>query len=427
MEKKNSLFVNLHKRVKPGLKFGYLLCDSNSPSAFKVGETFYVNINKLKFKVEYNLNPAPIPKDLTESGFVLKPIGPKEKEFLCTVETLRKRHKVKVNYKAVYRILNAHSKNYLSHYKLNAILTTGDNILKYCLTYGMVEGPIKHKKKSERVAGSNNPAYQHGGRLSPYSKKFKKYEDGSASYSIDDVIAKQQQTFQENPQNRNTTIEYYTHNYNVDEETAKQMLSERQSTFSLRKLIDKYGEEVGTKLWSDRQEKWQETLNSKPQEEIDEINSRKVSINSGYGFSTIRNNKELMDQECNLYYIKIEFDDVAYYKIGITKDFESRFNIPILFSKGIKITPLKMTQGKRFDCFITEQHILKTYSKFRVKCQHPDESFSTHETFNIDVLKDKDLSDYMENINTFITECRVKTDSSESITFKFLEVLNEVI
>ena len=33
------------------------------------------------------------------------------------------------------------------------------------------------KKFSERIKGDKNPAFQHGGKLSPFSKNFKKYED----------------------------------------------------------------------------------------------------------------------------------------------------------------------------------------------------------------------------------------------------------
>jgi len=59
------------------------------------------------------------------------------------------------------------------------------------------------------------------------------------------------------------------------EEDAKKQLSKSQTTFSLQICIDKYGIEEGTKVFNKRQEKWQETLNSKPQEEIDRINKSK--------------------------------------------------------------------------------------------------------------------------------------------------------
>lgn len=40
------------------------------------------------------------------------------------------------------------------------------------------------------------------------------------------------------------------------EDEAKQKVSERQATFTLKKCISKYGEEEGRKLWIDRQNKW---------------------------------------------------------------------------------------------------------------------------------------------------------------------------
>ena len=74
---------------------------------------------------------------------------------------------------------------------------------------------------------------------------------------------------------KSTRIEYYLEQgYSEDE--PKKLLSERQATFSLEKCINKHGKEEGTRIFNERQEKWLNTLNSKPQEEIDHINSRKA-------------------------------------------------------------------------------------------------------------------------------------------------------
>lgn len=62
------------------------------------------------------------------------------------------------------------------------------------------------------------------------------------------------------------------------EEEAKLALKERQQTFTLEKCIKRYGEEEGTKKWQERQEKWQNTLNSKSEEE-------KIKINKAKGFT----------------------------------------------------------------------------------------------------------------------------------------------
>ena len=71
------------------------------------------------------------------------------------------------------------------------------------------------------------------------------------------------------------------------EEDAKKEVSKVQSTFSLRKCIEKYGEEVGTKIWKQRQNKWQQTLNDKSDEEklkikILKSNSVEAFILKGY-------------------------------------------------------------------------------------------------------------------------------------------------
>jgi hypothetical protein len=58
---------------------------------------------------------------------------------------------------------------------------------------------------------------------------------------------------------RSNNINYWL-NMGFDEEESKLKLSERQTTFSLQKCIDKHGEENGRRVWLDRQEKWQKSL-----------------------------------------------------------------------------------------------------------------------------------------------------------------------
>lgn len=56
---------------------------------------------------------------------------------------------------------------------------------------------------------------------------------------------------------------------------AREKVKERQTTFSLEKCIDKHGSELGLIIFNERQEKWQNSLNDKPQDVIDDINRRK--------------------------------------------------------------------------------------------------------------------------------------------------------
>ena len=56
-----------------------------------------------------------------------------------------------------------------------------------------------------------------------------------------------------------TRIDYYLNKgYNEDESIEK--LKKRQQTFTLEKCIQKYGQEDGYKIYSDRQNKWQKSL-----------------------------------------------------------------------------------------------------------------------------------------------------------------------
>ena len=47
------------------------------------------------------------------------------------------------------------------------------------------------------------------------------------------------------------------------EEESRKMLSEKQSTFSFVKCVEKYGEEEGHRIWKERQEKWYEKTKDK--------------------------------------------------------------------------------------------------------------------------------------------------------------------
>lgn len=143
----------------------------------------------------------------------------------------------------------------------------------------------KLKAKADRVSGKNNPGYQHGGKFSPFSKKFVAYKgltEEEKQAATEALKERANQTMDDND-SRSTTPEYYMKRFGVDMEEAKQMLSERQSTFSLDKCIERYGEEAGRERWLARQEKWLNTLNQKSEEEKQRINLAKTS--NGYCIS----------------------------------------------------------------------------------------------------------------------------------------------
>lgn len=73
-----------------------------------------------------------------------------------------------------------------------------------------------------------------------------------------------------------TRIEYYLKR-GYSENEAKIKLSERQRTFSKEICIKKHGEELGLKIFQERQNKWIETLNKKTDAEKAEINRKKIN------------------------------------------------------------------------------------------------------------------------------------------------------
>ena len=70
-------------------------------------------------------------------------------------------------------------------------------------------------------------------------------------------------------------VEYFTtRGYNFEEAT--ELVSKNQKYFSKDICVQKYGEETGVSIWQSRQDKWQETLKSKPEDEIARINKLKL-------------------------------------------------------------------------------------------------------------------------------------------------------
>lgn len=73
---------------------------------------------------------------------------------------------------------------------------------------------------------------------------------------------------------KSTCIEYWLNKTGGDYEKAKNLLSKRQATFSLKKCKEKYGESKGFRVWEKRQKKWIKTLSQKTKDEIKEIRKK---------------------------------------------------------------------------------------------------------------------------------------------------------
>jgi ROS/MUCR transcriptional regulator protein len=134
---------------------------------------------------------------------------------------------------------------------------------------------------SDRVKGSNNPAYQHGGKFSPYSKKFIKYQeltDEEKLIKVSEVVGKSNTS--KTPDKMNCRVEYYMAQ-GMNLEDANRALAERQSTFNLELCVEKHGILAGVSMWQERQNKWQDSLKTKSQDETRIMNEMKsVSLKS---------------------------------------------------------------------------------------------------------------------------------------------------
>lgn len=97
----------------------------------------------------------------------------------------------------------------------------------------------------KRFTSENNPAKGHGGKFSPYSKDFIKYQDLSEEQKEQEILKIAHQANKTKMDNDNCAVtkEYYIKHFGMSYEEAEKALSERQSTFSLDKCIEKYGAE----------------------------------------------------------------------------------------------------------------------------------------------------------------------------------------
>ena len=103
--------------------------------------------------------------------------------------------------------------------------------------------------------------------------------------------------------------EYFLEESQANYDLADWLLSQRQATFSLKKCIKQYGEDEGTEIWKQRQENWQNTLKSKPQEEIERINRSKIS----HGCNISKNEYKIIN-ELKMYFSSITHQFTIYPK-----------------------------------------------------------------------------------------------------------------
>lgn len=180
-----------------------------------------------------------------------------------------------------------------STYTINCIMYTND------CTYNEAEKILNDKIEKNKII-CKNVSLQNTLNNSNYLKENSSWciefwikkgynEEEEAKIKLNkhqcDNVSKLYKHKKENPEKyldiNNTQLGYWIKK-GFNEEEAKEKLKERQTTFSLEKCINKHGIEEGTKIWQTRQDKWQNTLNSKSDEEKLEINIKKVNNMTGY-------------------------------------------------------------------------------------------------------------------------------------------------
>lgn len=190
---------------------------------------------------------------------------------------------------------------------------------------------------------------------------------------------------------QNTKLEYYINlGYSEDSEAA---LSNRQNTFSLRKCIEKYGEEIGKFIFDQRQTKWQNTLNSKTPEELSVINSKKSNR------SNFININELKSEPGIFYIIKIAENKI---KIGITskKTVYNRYSREELLDCDI----LMSKSTNLYNSFLYEQHIKSILKSNKIEKADQIKNFGYTETFIVDDAALSEILEMMKNDISFFEE-----------------------
>lgn len=196
---------------------------------------------------------------------------------------------------------------------------------------------------SGRIMGDKNPGYQHGGRFSSLSKNFVKYTE-----MIDEDITDYKNKVIEkisysniNSGNNSKTLSYWLNITNGNRIEAEKLLSEAQKTFSLDICIEKYGIEEGTRVWKERQIRWQETLANKSYEEILDIN-RKKGTGGSKGKISIESIKVLIPLYKYIRKLGYTKDDV-HIGLGKSKEFSiQRAGTNTFYYYDLTVIPIKL-------------------------------------------------------------------------------------
>lgn len=221
---------------------------------------------------------------------------------------------------------------------------------KYC------QSEIKSENAKSGNFVKNNPSknatIDERRERSPFSRNFKKYvglTDEEIDRRINDIKSIERIS--------SNNIEWWI-NKGYTEEESKLLLKDRQTTFTLEKCIERHGEEEGTLIYNNRQERWMKSLNEngnmkggfskKSQDLFDEIkkflnlNNCRYATNGGE-FVLDRYSYDFMDYESN---VIIEFNGDLYH--GNPKIFKEE-DCPNPFNESLKAKEIWIKDKKKIE------------------------------------------------------------------------------
>lgn len=251
----------------------------------------------------------------------------------------------------------------LKQIQLNSLTFCKPSVMneeRFIIYYGKVKGKKLYKEKCYKQGVSfRDPEIQRQNSLKFQAKR------------------------KQNPEKYNNLYENqigYWIKRGYSEEEQKNKVSERQRTFTLEKCIEKHGKEMGTNIWRQRQDKWQNTLNSKSPEEIKRINMLK---SNGTGNILDKNT------QCKLYYIKFYNDEIEFWKVGITTQdvFGGRFDKhDVLATKyNLNADLIRVIEFDNvYEAYDAEQQVLLQNTENRIIVNY--NGFNSTECFSKNVL-----------------------------------------
>lgn len=169
------------------------------------------------------------------------------------------------------KICGVHTQNLTQHLTIHKV-TNED----YKSTYGLDN--LKTTDQIDSMTGNKNPAYQHDGKFSPWSKNFINGYDSEKHETQKKQMSDMQH---DTPEKFPNNIEYWIAENNGDIDLGTAAYKKWQ-TRDLEFFVNKYGAADGIIKHAAKTERWLDTLNSKSTEELADINSRKIRKSAAF-------------------------------------------------------------------------------------------------------------------------------------------------